>query len=42
MRRLREQVRHRVKLGRMRKNVKNRIRGVLYKRRIKLEVNPFT
>ena len=42
VRRLREMVRHRVKLGRIRKDVKNRIRGVLYKHRIELDVNPFT
>ena len=32
-----------MKLGRMRKNVNEQDKGgVLYKRRIKLEVNPFT
>jgi transposase len=42
IRRLCEQVRHRVKLGRMRKDVKNGIRSVLCKHRIELGVNPFT
>lgn len=42
IRRLREKARHRVKLGRMRKDVKNRIRSILNKRRIELDFGPFT
>lgn len=42
LRRLRGLVRHRVRLGRMRGQVKSRVRGELARRGIELEFNPFT
>lgn len=42
LRRLRGLVRHRVRLGRMRAQVKARIRGELARRGIELDFNPFT
>jgi transposase len=42
IRRLREMARHRVKLGKVKRDVKNRIWSILRKRRIELDVSPFT